>query len=398
MEKIEEVLFRYLNPELRLLVLSGQRGEIKKVTARPLLLKEGLVFQITKYVDTRVYHENLEAESALSQLSALFLRSFSQCQIQSARGSATILSSRKGSIRVKETPVKNPPEETPAGIAPDLSHNRKKQYLLPEGTPVPFLVDLGVMTREGRIVRAKYHKYRQINRFLEMVEDIVPVLRSLDREELTVLDFGCGKSYLTFALYDYLHERLRLPVRMIGLDLKRDVIEACNELAEKYGYTGLSFLHGDVADYQGTDAVDLMVTLHACDTATDYALMRAIQWKAAVILSVPCCQHEVNGQIRRDSFSPLLSYGIIKERFSALVTDAVRGKLLEQAGYQVQIMEFIDIEDTPKNLLIRAVRQKNRPMEGRRREREERELRQFLEEFQLDPTLCRLLRQGEHEI
>lgn len=236
----------------------------------------------------------------------------------------------------------------------NLSHNRVKRYLIEEGTPVPFLVDLGVMNAEGKVHARQQDKFRQINRFLEMVLDVE---KELPKDHpLTILDFGCGKSYLTFALYYYMTVLKKRKVHMIGLDLKEDVIDACNKLAKQYGYDGLAFLTGDIKDYDGYDKVDMVVTLHACDTATDYALYKAMQWDAKVILSVPCCQHELNQVLKNETLEAMLSYGIIKERFCALATDVIRAELLKSAGYETQILEFIDIENTPKNLLLRAVK------------------------------------------
>lgn len=239
---------------------------------------------------------------------------------------------------------------------PILLHNRVKNYILKEYTPIPFLIDLGVMTKEGKIVNSKYDKFKQINRFLELIEDVLPSLAK--GKELTIIDFGCGKSYLTFAMYYYLKEIKGYPIQMIGLDLKHDVIKKCNELSEKYKYTNLKFLHGDIASYEGVQEVDMVVTLHACDTATDYALYKAVQWNAKVILSVPCCQHEVNKQINCEPFKEMFKYGLIKERTAALLTDALRANQLELQGYKTQILEFIDMEHTPKNILIRAIKGK----------------------------------------
>lgn len=218
---------------------------------------------------------------------------------------------------------------------------------------MPFLQDLGVMTKNGEIVRNKFDKFRQINRFLEFIEDVLPQLPK--NREIKILDFGCGKSYLTFAMYYYLRELKAYDVRIIGLDLKKEVIEHCNQLAEKYGYIKLKFMEGNIADYTGADEVDMVVTLHACNTATDFALAKAVGWKAKVILSVPCCQHELNGQIQNEILTPIFSYGLIKERMAALITDAMRAEYLKKEGYDVQILEFIDMEHTPKNILIRAV-------------------------------------------
>ena len=269
--------------------------------------------------------------------------------------------------------------------AEEMNHNKKKQYVLPKDTPVPFLVDLGVQTQEGKIVNARYDKFRQINRYLEFVRDILPSLPK-DRT-LTIIDFGCGKSYLTFALYYYLKVLNKYDIRVIGLDLKEDVIAKCNELSKKYGYDGLSFHVGDISTYEGVDEVDMVVTLHACDTATDYALEKAVRWNAKVIFSVPCCQHEVNKQIACKELEPVLKYGLIKERMSALITDALRANLLEEQGYETQILEFIDMEHTPKNILIRAVKK-----QGIRYQKKTQVSVGQLEEFlQISPTLEKLL-------
>ena len=269
-----------------------------------------------------------------------------------------------------------------------------------EGKPVPFLKDLGVMTEDGKIVRTKTDKFRQINRFLEFVEDILPRLER-DRE-LTILDFGCGKSYLTFAMYHYLHELRGYDIRIIGLDLKKDVIDHCGKLAEKYGYDKLTFLVGDIADYDGVDRVDMVVTLHACDTATDYALAKAVGWGAEVILSVPCCQHELNarfadgggekgGECMTD-LVPVMDYGLLRERFAALATDGLPAKYLEREGYETQVLEFIDMEHTPKNILIRAVKT------GRKNQRAAEEIKKCTEFLVAEPALGRLLdNKGEYQ-
>ena len=237
--------------------------------------------------------------------------------------------SKKGKVTIQKKASKG-------SVRPvELSHNRSKKYILEEGIPVPFLQDLGVMTKDGKIVHSRFDKFRQINRFLEFIEDILPQLAK-DRE-VTILDFGCGKSYLTFAMYYYLHELKQIDVRIIGLDLKKEVIRHCNELSEKYGYKKLKFLEGNIADYTGVNEVDMVVTLHACDTATDFALAKAVGWNAKVILSVPCCQHELNRQIKNEILAPILKYGLIKERLAALVTDAMRAEYLEGQGYDAQI-------------------------------------------------------------
>ncbi len=364
MEELKTVLEKYLDENLERITLSAPRKgrEELKARIRPVLLKGELRFQFEIFRGPKAFHENLTAEEAAERIAGLMSDIFCQLQLEAVSGQVTALVSKKGKVTVKEkrgTAEKIVPEASKDAEVKQaaLAHNKKKRYLLEEGRPVPFLVDLGVMTPEGKIIRARYDKFRQINRFLEFVEDILPALPK-DRE-LTILDFGCGKSYLTFAIYYYLRECQGLDVRIIGLDLKEDVIHKCSELSHKYGYDKLTFLQGDIAGYEGCSQVDMVVTLHACDTATDYALYKAVKWGASVILSVPCCQHELNKQLKNEMLAPILKYGLLKERMAALMTDGLRAELLEQKGYDAQILEFIDMEHTPKNILIRAVKRKN---------------------------------------
>ncbi len=325
-----EALASFFNETCIQIVLSNPRrkGEIKKISLRPVIISEGLYFQQTSYIGAKVYHKNLSRDQAVEKTEQALRKEFKQCQIITETEMVVILSNKRGefSFRTKEKQT-----ERKQG---DMEHNRKKKYILEEGTPVPFLKDLGVMTAEGKIVHSKYDKYKQINRFLEFVEDILPELPQ--GREITLLDFGCGKSYLTFAVYYYLKVLKQYDLRVIGLDLKEDVIEHCNNLKEKYGYEKLQFLKGDIASYQGVDKADIVITLHACDTATDYALEKAVTWGAKVILSVPCCQHELNNQIKNNILRPVLKYGIIKERMAALLTDAIRAEYLESRGYRTQ--------------------------------------------------------------
>lgn len=386
-KEIKQALELFLNESLERVLMSNptDSGKISRSRIRPLLMKGRLVFQAEEQAGKQAFHRNLDKDEAADYVTGLLEGSFRQAEITSGLGKALILVSKKGKVTVK---VKRYPLSVriqPAGEsgAPGpLSHNRKKHYILEEGIPVPFLVDLGVMTKEGRVVNSRYDKYRQINRFLEFIEDILP---NLDQgRESTIIDFGCGKSYLTFAMYYYLKELKGYPVRIIGLDLKEDVIEHCSRLGRQYGYEGLSFCHGDIASFEGVEKVDMVVTLHACDLATDYALEKAVNWGARVILSVPCCQHELNRQMENSLLGPVLQYGLIKERMAALYTDAIRAQVLEYRGYRTQILEFIDMEHTPKNILIRAVRQ------GRKRDNglQIRELAEFLH---VKPTVVELL-------
>lgn len=350
MKTLREYLEKQINEQLKQAVLSGRRqGEGPSlIKVRPVALRDSVMYQASSTEGTKIFHKNYEREEMISFLEKEITENFSQLQGQGESLDGTVLVSKKGKITVK--PKSHPVKEK----IKIQAHNRVKRYILKEGVPVPFLTDLGVMTKSGQIVAQRYDKFRQINRFLEFIEDILP---RLSRErEVTILDFGCGKSYLTFAMYYYLRELKGYDVNIIGLDLKKDVIEHCNSLAERYGYEKLHFYQGDIAEYEGVSSVDMVVTLHACDTATDYALFKAVEWGAEVILSVPCCQHEVNRQIKNEMLKPVLKYGILKERMSALITDGVRANLLESMGYDTQILEFIDMEHTPKNLLIRGVK------------------------------------------
>ena len=351
MNQIEELLKRVLTSLLVDMVISGARGggDFIKIKVRPVMIRDSLYFQVSRYTDKQVFHENMTAENALETLSGWILHDFRQAQIRMQDEMVTVLVSKKGKATVKS-------KKAACIETQNLEHNRKKQYIIEEGTAVPFMIDLGVMTESGKIIRTRYDKYRQINRFLEFIEDIPPELPT-DRT-VHIIDFGCGKSYLTFAMYYYLKVLKHYDIRITGLDLKQKVIEDCQALADRYGYDGLQFLCGDIADYNGTDEVDMVVTLHACDTATDYALYKAVKWHASVILSVPCCQHELNRKMQCETLSGAFQYGLIKERTAALMTDAMRGQLLEMQGYKTQLLEFIDMEHTPKNILIRGVKSK----------------------------------------
>ena len=387
--ELGQALDLFLDEALERILFSNpvDRERIARSRLRPLLIKGSLVFQAEEQVGRQAFHRNMSKEETVSYITELLDGSFRQAEIVSGRGTGLILVSRKGKVTVK---VKQKAHSGRAGDQPAriqsasglMSHNRQKSYILKEGSPVPFLVDLGVMTKEGRIVNSRYDNYRQINRFLEFIEDILPNLNQ--EEETTIIDFGCGKSYLTFAMYHYLKVLKEYPVRIIGLDLKQDVIDHCSRLAMQYGYEGLDFYHGDIASYEGVDHVDMVVTLHACDTATDFALKKAVDWGAKVILSVPCCQHELAKQISCDIQKPVLQYGLIKERMAALYTDAIRAQVLERCGYRTQILEFIDMEHTPKNILIRGIRQG-------RKAANEGQLKELLGFLGITPAAVRLL-------
>ena len=384
MNELNEILEKYLNTDLRQIIISGAREKVgaSKVKVRPILIKDNLVYQFTKTVGAGELHSNHDKAKAIRLIGGYMEQGFKQLQLEHRKATVSVLVSKKGKMTIREK------GQSGEGFKPqDLRHNRQKKYILNPKKKVGFLMDLGVMSRDGAIVKAHYDKFRQINRFLEFVEDVLWKLPT-DRE-IAIIDFGCGKSYLTFAMYYYLKELKGLDVRIVGLDLKAEVIAKCNKLSKKYGYEKLNFIQGDIASYDKVSKVDMVVTLHACDTATDLALAKAVQWQAGVILSVPCCQHELNTQISNEVLAPVLSYGIIKERMAALITDALRAQMLEEVGYDTQILEFVDMEHTPKNLLIRAIKTD-------KTKRNSPELTECIEFLSVDPMLKGLLAQQEN--
>ena len=378
---ITQLLDICISDKLIDMVISGQKNKSEdkavKVRIRPVILKNEIEYQVSEFVGRKVLHSNHSAADVKKKIIDYMTEDFKQTQINMTDAAATILSSKSKTLTCKYKKAGQ------LKVQRDLSHNRTKKYIIQEGKPVAFMIDLGVMGQDGKIIRTRYDKFRQINRFLEYIEDILP---KLDKErELTIIDFGCGKSYLTFAMYYYLKELKGYNIRIIGLDLKADVIEHCNELRTRYGYDKLDFYVGDIATYKDVDKVDMVVTLHACDTATDYALAKAVKWGAEVILSVPCCQHEANRTIKSDILSPVMDYGILKERMAAIVTDAARAKLLTANGYDTQILEFIDMEHTPKNLLIRAVKSGKEDISAREKTKD------MLEALNLELTIDKLI-------
>lgn len=336
-------------------------------------------WQAEKYTSKQVFHENIQGEQVKEFLHEAMSLYFKQCNAWDGEQEHTIRISRSGKVtHLKKRTAQAPKAKT--------ENNRKKKYILEEGTVIPPLVDMGIFTAEGKVIRSMYDKYRQINRFVELIDDEIDQLPA--EHTITVIDFGCGKSYLTFILYYYLVELKKLDVWIIGLDLKADVIENCNRAAQKYGYDRLHFEVGDIGGYECPYSVDMVISLHACDTATDYALYHAIRWKARLIFSVPCCQHELNGQMQGGELSILTRYGIVKERTAALMTDAIRGNLLTVCGYKTQLLEFVDLSHTPKNILIRAVRTVQPKAV---RQEALREVEALKNQFGFHPTLGELL-------
>jgi len=336
-------------------VLSGVRKGVQrtyqKATLKPIVLKDASYYHISYYEDTKVKHENIPADTITAWLEDHIAHYFKQVILYTEKQDYQLLISKKGKVTV----IKHPPSVAAEKIS--LTHNRKKQYLLEEGTRIDFLIKLGVMDESGRVYKKKYDKFRQLNKYLEFVDDAMHMLSNKgDTAEmpLTIIDFGCGKAYLTFALYYYLVKCHGKHVKIIGLDLKEDVILFCNDIALALGYEGLQFEKGDIKDFQYQDNVDMVVSLHACDTATDAAIGKAVGWGAKVIFAVPCCQHELFNQIQNHDQRALLAHGVIKDKLVTLITDSLRAQALEIVGYDVQMLEFIDLSHTPKNILIRA--------------------------------------------
>ena len=351
--------------------------EIKKIQIE----KKEKYYQIAEFTEKQVFHKNVD-ENELERVCVSELNeNFFQLNAWAISSEAQIKLSKKRKVLfdVKRADNKKIAEEV-------KTNNRKKNYILEEGNVIEPLVDMGIFTKEGKIVNSMYDKYKQINRFIEIIDD---ELKKKIITHLNIIDFGCGKSYLTFIVYYYLTEIKKIKVNMIGLDLKEDVIKKCNKAAEKYSYENLSFELGDINGYNAPFKVDMVITLHACDMATDFALYNAINWGANYIFSVPCCQHELNSQIKSEKFSLMTRYGIIKERFSALVTDAIRGNLLEYMGYNVNLLEFVDLSHTPKNILIRAVKNPNKKEEVKEKAMDE--VCRMMEEYGLSQALYRML-------
>jgi len=355
MEKLNSILKDAISEDKFIYgVLSNirKKGEktYNKVSIKPVLIKKEFYLQFTYYFDKKVTHKNLLVEEAIVEIKNLLGDYFKQGNLYSMEADYQILISKGGKIKVLT--------KAPSKAEIDLSHDRRKNYIIPENQKCPFLIRLGVMNENGKVYGKKYDKFKQINRFLEMVRDCLPYLDK--NRTIRIIDFGCGKSYLTFALYYYLVEILGLSVEIVGLDLKKDVIEFCNKVATDLNYKGLSFKYGDIKEYEEKGKVDMVVSLHACDVATDAALAKSIRWDAKVILAVPCCQHELLDKIHNPIMLPMEKHGIIKEKLSSLITDSLRGMVLEIMGYSVQMLEFIDMEHTPKNILIRGFKSENK--------------------------------------
>ncbi|NRT71754.1 class I SAM-dependent methyltransferase [Clostridium beijerinckii] len=382
MEDLKKAIKEIIKDDVIKLVISNKTNKDFEYNKIVINLKENnkrTYYQIEKYTDKQVFHENIDTDILEKRLIEYVEPNYKQISAWSNSTSFEVKISKKGKVLLSKKKSDN--QKTL-----NKSHNKEKNYILKEGMIIEPLIDLGVFTREGKVVNSKYDKYKQINRFVEIIDDEI---KKNDYKELTVLDFGCGKSYLTFVLYYYLVEIKNIKVKMIGLDLKADVIKKCNDIAQSYNYENLHFELGDINGFKYNNKVDMVITLHACDTATDYALYNAIKWNAKLIFSVPCCQHEFNAQMKTDSLSILTKYGIVQERIAALMTDSVRANLLESIGYKTQLLEFIDIAHSPKNILIRASKTN---ISKDKKEKVLFEVENLIGQFNFNPTLYNLLK------
>ncbi|MCI2061203.1 MAG: SAM-dependent methyltransferase [Eubacteriaceae bacterium] len=350
----------------------------KKAVLRPVMIKDVPMFQAEYHYEKKVFTENYDREAAISLICELITEDFKNIDIFTENNDFQILASKPDNPRIVKRAA------TKDASCRREEHDRQKNRIIPEGKPCAFLTRLGVMDAEGNVYKKYYSKYRQINRYLEILSDVED---HLPKDLIRVIDFGCGKAYLTFAIYYYLHEIKGRKVDIIGLDLKDDVIDFCNSVAADLGYDRLNFMKGDIADFTA-DGADMVVTLHACDTATDYSLINAVRWNAQVILSVPCCQHELFRQIEDEVEDPILKHGIIKDKFTELLTDGLRGLKLEEAGYKVQMTEFTTLEHTSKNIMIKAVKT---GLRGDKRSRKAvREYEALVQRYKVSPTIDRL--------
>lgn len=376
MEKeLDQVIKETINDKIIKIVLSNPKSsKFKKIT----IAKKEKGYQAEKLTDTQAFHENLENNQLALFCYQYMEDSFKQLNAWDKEIEYSIKISKKGKVFVNKS-------NSSASIKSTNTNNRQKSYYLEEGTIIPPLVDMGVFTKDGKIIKSMYDKYRQINKFLQFIDEAIT---KADLSSVNIVDFGCGKSYLTFVVYYYLTFIKKIKVTMTGLDLKEDVIKKCQETAKRYGYDNLTFKVGDVALYESEKPVDIVITLHACDTATDFALYHAIRWNTKIIISVPCCQHELNAQIESEDYNILTRYGLLKERTAAIMTDAIRANLLEYSGYKTQILEFIDFTHTPKNLLIRGVKSR---IPKDHKDKLLSEVEALIKEYHLNPTLYKLL-------
>ncbi len=378
------IILQNINPEsvIKLIVSNKRNSDCKynKIVITPSEKNGSRTFKAESFTDKQAFHSTLTSGDLTSFLENELTDNFKQIDGILTDRNFLLKVSKKDKILFSEKKSEN------KAAVSAKSHDRQKNYILQKGTYVPALFDLGVISEDGKVLNSGFDKFKQINRFVEIIDDSV---KDIKKDCINVIDFGCGKSYLTFVLYYYLTEIKKIKANIVGLDLKKDVIEKCNETAKKYGYKDLHFFCGDIKDYKADFVPDIVITLHACDTATDYALYNSVMWNAKYIFSVPCCQHEINNTINAKTLCALTDYGIIKERMSALITDTIRAKLLEVCGYSVDLMEFIDIAHSPKNLLIRA---KKTNISAKKKKDSLDKIESLKKEFSFEQTLYNLLK------
>ena len=385
-EDIREIIDKTLGQGLMRIIISNKSDkdyEYRKIELALVTVKGKTKCQISRYTDKQVFQENINIEEIASAVCRIFPEKLKQLNVFTESMEINLKCSKSGKL-LKNSRMITGGKDAACSVTAK-GHNRQKNYILREGAVIPPLVDMGVFTKEGKVVASMYDKFKQINRFIELVDDVI---KNHNRDTINIVDFGCGKSYLTFILYYYLVELKGKKANIVGLDLKEDVIKKCNQTAKKYGYDSLEFKLGDINGYKSDMPVDMVVTLHACDTATDYALYNAVKWNATYILSVPCCQHEVNKTITSHTLAPMMKYGIIKERTAALATDALRGVMLEHCGYKTQLLEFVDLAHSPKNILIRAVKSNVSKDKKEKSLQEAKTMCQFLG---VEPAIVKLL-------
>lgn len=378
------IILQKINPDavIKLIISNKKKADYRynKIVITPLKKADSLIFKAESFTDKQAFQTQLALSELTDFIEAELSENFKQLDGILTDKDISVKVSKKDKILFTEK--KGDKREKSASV----SHDREKNYILQKGTYVPALYELGVISKDGKVLNSGFDKFKQINRFVEIIDDSV---KNIKKDSINVIDFGCGKSYLTFVLYYYLTEIKKIKANIVGLDLKKDVIAKCNETAKKYGYNDLHFFCGDIKDYKADFVPDIVITLHACDTATDYALYNSVLWNAKYIFSVPCCQHEVNNSIKADKLCALTDYGIIKERMSALITDTVRAKLLECCSYSVDLMEFIDIAHSPKNLLIRAEKTN---ISVKKKKDSLIKIEELKKEFSFDQTLYNLLK------
>jgi len=377
MKNVKELIKKIINEENIInAIFSGvkKKGEktFNKVTIKKVIIQNKEKYQFEYIYDKNVEHKNLNNDETEAEISHLIQTYFKQAVIHTIMSNYHIIVNKRDEVKISK--------KAPTRKFVELSHNRKKNYILNEGELTPYLIELGIMTSQGKIVNSKYDKFKQINRYLELVSDCIPYLDK--NKTIRIIDFGCGKAYLTFALYDYLVLKMGYNVEIVGLDLKQNVIEFCSDLAKKLKYDDLRFEQGDIKGFDQFTDVDMVISLHACNTATDEALAKAVNWGAKVILAVPCCQHEFLKKIKNDKMIPMMKYGIIKEKLATLLTDSVRANVLEIMGYRTQVLEFIDMEHTPKNIMIRAFFEDNQNVS-----KVVKQYKEFKQEWQIEPYI-----------